>query len=74
MDVALNFLLSNQKSSDVSLAVRCKDLSLSKSLLGEDDEYKISQLVSVVYEKIKKDFGSEEDQCEYFNFLNRETI
>ncbi|GKW42443.1 NAD(P)-binding domain-containing protein [Pectobacterium parvum] len=74
MEVALNFLLSNQKSSDVSLAVRCKDLSLSKSLLGEDDEYKISQLVSVVYERVKKDFGSEEDQCEYFNFLNREAM
>ncbi|MFH4399003.1 NAD(P)-dependent oxidoreductase [Vibrio diabolicus] len=69
MDVALDFLNTGQKSSNVSLAVRCKDLELSRLLTDTYEQYVLSDAASTLFDKVIKKYGAENDQCEYFNFL-----
>ncbi|CDM89404.1 NAD(P)-dependent oxidoreductase [Xenorhabdus bovienii] len=72
MDVALRFLNSNLKPSDVSLAVRCKDLCLAGSLADISRHYPISDAAIELFSRVREKYGDEQDQCEYFNFINEE--
>ncbi|BET95595.1 NAD(P)-dependent oxidoreductase [Xenorhabdus taiwanensis] len=72
MDVALSFLTNSLKPSDVSLAVRCKDLCLASSLADTSKHYPISNTAIGLFHRVWEKYGDEQDQCEYFNFINEE--
>lgn len=72
MDVALRFLNSNMKQSDVSLAVRCKDLCLAANLADISGNYPISDVAVKLFFRVREKYGGEKDQCEYFNFIDEE--
>ncbi|MFM2666676.1 NAD(P)-binding domain-containing protein [Vibrio mediterranei] len=71
MDVALNFLNTDQQTSNVSLAVRCKDLELSSLLTDKYEQYIISDTARNLFNKVLEIYGNENDQCEYFNFIHQ---
>ncbi|MEX0447071.1 NAD(P)-dependent oxidoreductase [Xenorhabdus sp. SGI246] len=72
MDVALHYLKNNLRPSDVSLAVRCKDLYLASSLADISRNYPISDAAIRLFNQVKEKYGDEQDQCEYFKFINEE--
>lgn len=72
MDVALKYALSNGDSSNVSLAVRCKDLDLVKAYELESERYSFSALAISKFHEVKESFGSDADQCTYFALLSAE--
>ncbi|MNJ46994.1 2-(hydroxymethyl)glutarate dehydrogenase [compost metagenome] len=69
MDVALAFVCSGGESSNVSLAVRCKDLDLAGSVFGEACDFPISNLAMDLFRQTRDILGATADQCEYFSLL-----
>jgi len=68
MDVALGYALSGGATSNVSLAVRCKDLDLAQERLPSGQEYPFSNLAMTTFHKVKQVCGEQGDQCQYFSF------
>ena len=71
MDVALDYFL-DQKSTEVSLGVRVKDLRLSNKLLeaeGLSAKLLLAKDVSAIYEELLEIFSFNYDQCGYKEFL-----
>lgn len=71
MDVALEYALSNGRSSNVSLAVRCKDLDLAEEQSGNQENYPFATLATSTFHKVKDVYGDDNDQCQYFSLLTQ---
>lgn len=72
MDVALKYALSDGDSSNVSLAVRCKDLNLLENYKIDNARYTFSALAISKFHSARERFGSDADQCVYFSLLSFE--
>ncbi len=70
MDVALEYALSKGASSNVSLAVRCKDLDLAEEQGHDQKNYPFVALATSTFHQVKRIYGDDNDQCEYFSLLH----
>ncbi|KER04607.1 NAD(P)-dependent oxidoreductase [Photorhabdus temperata] len=71
MNVALKYIISGEKTSDVSLAIRCKDLHLAESLYQNFNAFQMIDKVKSLFLYTKEIYGEESDQCDYFSLISK---
>lgn len=71
MNVALDYVADEFRSSGVSLDVRCKDISLALDYFDIKDsgDFKFVALADFVFKSLISQVGGQGDQCAYFEVL-----
>lgn len=66
MDIALNYVFGEKKTTNVSLAVRMKDINLAKKMMAVEHPYVLAETAAQIYVRSLIDHGPYADQCSIF--------